>query len=150
MVTHALNGEYGHGAHRAVADTTAKMIRHTSDPNYYKESAVNWGTWTVKKLYLHQYKNHRIRLDWSKPLKAFKDETSLSVATRALKCHRSQLKRWSMERANTPKTDNRIFGLYFTTVGYDVVGNDIMEHVTTSSASKNASDFVVQGDDETD
>ena len=127
-ITQDFSGEYGHGAHRAVADAMSKCVQYAADSEKYPASAEAYGTWQVKKLYVHLYKENQIQLDWHVPLSAFDGEDGMSVAKRALACHKSQTANgWEMEEGG--KTDNTLFGLYFTTVGPDEAGNDLMEHI---------------------
>ena len=83
---------------------------------------------------MHLWSENQIHLDWTVPLSSYDGETSISVATRALACHVSQTqtkRKWSMERAE--EYDNGLFGLYYTTVGLDEVGDDIFEHITSEA-----------------
>lgn len=124
VVTHDINGEYGHGAHRLCADVAIK--------------AVAAGDTGVQKLYLHLYKENPIRLDWKKPLASFSGETALSVAKRAYKCHASQQggqvkyrgKVFKFQVVSGGMFDNSAFGLYYSTLGEDVLKNDFFENVT--------------------
>ena len=50
------------------------------------------------------------------------------MATEGLACHVSQVNSgWTME--DSIKYDNSKFGLYYTTVGPDVLCNDFMENI---------------------
>lgn len=73
-------------------------------------------------------------MDWHVPLESFGGEDSLSVGTRALECHKSQVGgRWNMNTG--VKYQNNVFGLFYTTVGDDVACNDLMEHVVLNKNS---------------
>ena len=62
------------------------------------------------------------------PLVSFDGKDGETIATEALACHVSQMKHgWAMEEGGD--NDNTLFGLYATTVGPDVLGNDLMENI---------------------
>ena len=127
LITQDFNGEYGHGGHRATADAATKSVTYAADSSKYTESAKEYGTWQVKKVYVHLYEENQIQMDWHQPLSAFGGQDSMTVATQALECHVSQMKNWSMEEGG--ENDNSLFGLYYTNVGEDVHGNDFMENI---------------------
>ena len=133
VATHDFNGEYGHNAHKITAESVAACMEMTADATQFKTSAETYGTWEVKKLYVHLWSENQIHLDWTVPLTAFDGETGISVATRALAWHKSQTeskRAWSMDRAKD--YDNGLFGLYYTTVGPDEAGDDLFEHITAA------------------
>ena len=127
LITQDFHGEYGHGGHRATADAAVKAAAYAPKADKYKESAKEYGVWQVKKVYVHLYEERQIQLDWHQPLTAFDGKDGLTVATEALQCHVSQTKHWQMEDGG--ENDNSLFGLYDTTVGEDVLGNDFMENI---------------------
>lgn len=128
VVTQDFRGEYGHGAHRVVADAASKCIHYAADSEKFPASAENYGIWQVKKLYVHLYGENQLRMDWHQPLNAFDGKDSMTVATEALNCHVSQiLAGWEMTEGGD--MDNALFGLYYTAVGPDEAGNDLMEHI---------------------
>ncbi len=130
LVTQDFEGEYGHGAHRAMADACASAVHWAAEADQYPESAEAYGTWQVQKLYIHLYPENEIQLDWHKPLSAFNGKDGMTIATEALACHKSQvIKGWKMEEGG--ETDNSRLGLYYTAVGMDIAGNDLMENVDT-------------------
>ena len=53
VVTHDLNGEYGHGQHKMMADAAIQGYTLAADSASYPESAAEYGTWQVRKLYVH-------------------------------------------------------------------------------------------------
>lgn len=128
LVTQDFHGEYGHGAHRATADAAVKAVEYAAKEKKYASSAKAYGTWQVKKVYVHLYDKGQLSLDWHIPLDAFGGKDSMTVATEALACHASQMKHgWGMEEGGS--NDNRLLGLYFTTVGEDSHGDDLMENI---------------------
>ena len=143
MVTHGENGEYGHGAHRTACAAAKDCVKHAAKANRFTKSAKQYGTWQVKKLYLHEYKKNVIPCDWNIPLKAFGGKTGYEVASEAFKFHRSQIRRnWDLEpdgkvhnNGGYLEHDNSLFGLFFTTVGQDAGTGDFMEHITIEGSS---------------
>ena len=123
-----INGEYGHGVHILNTYTLRKALEISSDPAAYPELAEQYGLWQVKKCYLHLYDQNRLVMDWSQPLSHFGGKTGLEMAKKGFACHVSQQKpQWKVE--DFGKNDCRQFGLYYTTVGQDRVGNDFFENV---------------------
>ena len=128
MVTHDVNGEYGHGMHKLSADVAQYCVENANDPAVLRESAEEYGTWQVKKLYLHLYEENPITMDWRVPLESFDGRTSLELAQEAYLLHVSQQK---TEYVVTDEgtTSNAKFGLAYTAVGPDVIGGDFMENI---------------------
>jgi len=128
LVTHGEKGEYGHGAHKTAADAAKTAIRATGSAKKYPNSAEKYGTWEVRKLYLHEYEKNPIVCDWDQPLDAFGGKTGYEVAAEAFAFHGSQVRRdWEFEVHG--KHDNAQFGLYFTSVGKDSGIGDLMENI---------------------
>lgn len=142
VVTHDLEGEYGHGQHRMMADACIQGYTLAADAGMYPESAARWGTWQVKKLYLHLYglEEDRTRFDWNAPLGAFGGKTGLELAVEAYAMHVTQENakikinhKWhvlSVEETGTV-FDNTWFGLYASEVGPDEEHTDFLEHMET-------------------
>ena len=128
IVSHDLNGEYGHGGHQAVADTVRTCVAYAADGSKFPDSARQYGVWQVSKCYLHLYKDGQVCYDWHRPLAAFDGMDGMAVAIEAMAMHRSQVKHgWAIE-AGGP-CDNTLFGLCHTTVGPDERGEDLFEHI---------------------
>lgn len=125
IVTHDINGEYGHGAHIYTSALVREAARLASDINAYPQSAQDYGTWEVKKLYIHLYAENSIRLDYSKPLEMFGGKTAAEMAAYGYTAHVSQRKGQDKRFENAisgVKYDSSLFGLYYSTVGYDTEG----------------------------
>lgn len=132
LITHGEKGEYGHGAHKTAADAAEKAIKLTGKAKKYPASAGKYGTWEVKKLYLHEYEKNPIVCDWNQPLSAFGGKTGYEVAEEAFRFHGSQVRRdWSFEVHGAH--DNAHFGLYYSSVGPDSGLGDLMEHIDSLS-----------------
>lgn len=140
VVTHDLNGEYGHGQHKAMADAAIQGYSLAADPAEYPESAAKYGPWQVKKLYVHLYgeEGSRTRFDWTVPLESMGGKTGLELAAEAYAMHETQTNasvkihgKW--ERLSVEVTGsafpNTEFGLYATEVGPDETGGDFLEHI---------------------
>lgn len=141
LVTQDINGEYGHGQHRMAADAAQACYDLAADPQAYPESAETWGTWQVKKLYLHLWGEEadQIRMDWERPLAAFGGKTGLDVAEEAYAMHVTQRnagtkirgKRvlFSVREMGGTLFPNTVFGLCRTEVGPDEEKTDFLEHI---------------------
>ena len=120
-------GEYGHAQHKVTSKLVSDGIFLAMDETYDPETVKEYGVWEVKKVYLHLYSENRIELDWDKPFTANSPVSPIFLAKEAYDKHRSQ-QGFSMDRDGM-KSDNRIFGLYYTAVGPDEAKNDVFEHI---------------------
>ena len=128
LITHDLEGEYGHGAHRACADAAIRALKTAPDKTKYRDSWKQYGGWDVPKCYLHLYGENVITFDWRIPLDEFGGRTALDVARDAFACHISQAHTdYSVEDSGAG--DCRLFGLYRSLVGPDVLHNDLFENL---------------------
>ena len=134
MLTHDVNGEYGHGAHKLCADVAQYCVENADKASVLSDSAAEYGTWQVKKLYLHLYEENAITMNWRVPLESFGGKTGLALAQEAYLFHVTQ-QSTSFEVTDTGETSNARFGLAFTTVGPDVVGGDFMENIPPKGPS---------------
>ena len=129
IVTHDLNGEYGHGNHKACADAAVACFDLAAEEGRLPECGAPW---QVKKLYLHLGKNDPVMMDWQQPLSAFDGKTAVQIARAAFRCHRSQTSNGNSVCLSTdPVNDYPCdrFGLERTCVGPDTEGNDLFEHI---------------------
>ena len=141
VVSHDLNGEYGHGGHVLISSALTEAIEYAADETKYTESALEYGTWSVEKLYLHLYEENQIVMNYDEPLESFGGKTAFEVSQDGFGCHKSQhwtwFYRWMYGTSDKPvkkATDIQTYspcyyGLYYTSVGADVVGGDFMENV---------------------
>lgn len=123
VVTHDINGEKRvHNSHRVTSYALQEAVGLAKDETYDPESVALYGTWQVSKLYLHLYDKYQIKLDYNKPLESYNGKTAYEVATEGYAFHVSQHRSYQM---NDPDMlpggiyDNTLFGLFFSTVGYD-------------------------------
>ena len=125
VVTHDFDGEYGNIQHRLTAKLIPEAVELAADPTYDSDVSVSW---TVKKLYIHLYKETEIILDWDRPLSAENPVfTPRFLATEAYDKHRTQHVFYTMKIGEL--YDNRCFGLYSSAVGPDILKNDLFENV---------------------
>ncbi len=142
VITHDVNGEYGHGAHKTCADAMQNCIKTAADASKYTDLAAKHGTWEVKKLYLHLYPKNQIEMDWDQPLAAFDGKTGYEMALEGYRWHFSQhdqgqknketgeFELFTVEPRDSDYSCYR-FGLAHTTVGEDVEKNDFFENIET-------------------
>ena len=88
------NGEYGHWQHLVTSKAAVEAFTLAADPAYDPESAAQYGTWQVQKLYLHMHPENVVIPDPDAPLDAFGGDSAFTVAKRAYKKHESQQKYW--------------------------------------------------------
>ena len=129
VVLHAVDGETGHGVHRALSQAARDVLAMAASADAYPETAGLYGTWDVPKVYVHLWPEHQIQMDWHVPLTRFGGLSSLEVAALAFEKHISQASKTYYSVKDGGETDNSLFGLYYTTVGYDAAGNDLFEHI---------------------
>ncbi len=124
-----INGEYGHWQHQLTSKASIEAYSLAADPSYDKDSAAEYGTWQVQKLYLHIYPDNSLILDADKPLEAFNGNNAFTVAQKAFRKHESQFKiGYSVE-----KDDNRFaFNRFGMICGQVEAGNDAFENIDES------------------
>ncbi|MBQ4096520.1 MAG: hypothetical protein IJC62_00015, partial [Clostridia bacterium] len=143
IVSHDINGEYGHGTHLVVNRAIRDYLENADDAEYFAGSADKYGTWTPKKTYFHLYGENTIVMNWDEPLSAFGGKTAFEVTQDGFRCHKSQhwtwFNRWIYGSTGAPitkATDIKdyspcLYGLYQTSVGVDTEGGDFFENVKT-------------------
>ncbi len=129
VVSHDVQGEYGHGAHRATADAARQAVAWAASAKRYPDSAKEFGVWKVPKLYLHLYKENMLDMDWRRPLNAFLGKTAFDIAQEGYACHKSQQQTEYVVEDFGPY-DNSQFGLVYTSVGPDVKKDDFFENIS--------------------
>jgi len=143
VVSHDLDGEYGHGTHVLCSSALTEAIEYAADETKYPESAEEYGTWTVEKTYLHLYPENAIVMDWDTPLDSLGGKTPFEMTREGFNCHKSQhwtwFYKWIYGKEGAPvngAADIQTYspchyGLYDTKVGADVQGGDFFENVET-------------------
>lgn len=128
MVTHDVGGEYGHGAHKVCADVARYCVENSADASVLPELAEKYGTWSVKKLYLHMGESNNTFMDWNVPLESMGGKTSEQLAQEAFLLHVTQQKTEYVV-TDEGETGNAKFTLVHSEVGSDVVGGDFFENI---------------------
>ena len=127
VVTHDVNGEYGHREHRKTSALVRRAVELASDFTYDPDTVQQYGVWQVQKEYIHLWQENRLLLDEKAPLTNMNGRSALQVARDAFAFHKTQQK-WSVDAENRKNPIGR-FGLYFTAVGLDSGINDMFENV---------------------
>lgn len=138
VVTQDTNGEYGHKQHMMIADAAQNCIALAANEDEFTASTIAYGTWQVKKLYLHLYSENQITFDWTVPLKSMNGATGIELAEEAYTLHKTQASSGMSVTETGTKYDNRVFGLAFTTVGEDVRKDDFLENIYDAPGSYDA------------
>lgn len=138
IVSHDLDGEYGHGAHIATAHCLLRAVPEADLDTAFPDSAAAYGTWQTQKLYLHLYPAQQITMDWNLPLTAFGGKSALDVANEAYHMHVSQLE-YHSNVYGEGEYSSLEYGLAFSTVGADEAKNDFFEHIDPARLS----DYIV-------
>ena len=128
IVTQDFNGEYGHNQHKLTAQLWADAVKLCKDPSFDPSSAEQYGVWDVKKHYVHLYAKNQITMDWHQKTSDHAVFTPLMLTKEAFSKHRSQQTSYSYDRYSV-WYDNRVFGLYYSSVGPDVKKNDFFENI---------------------
>ncbi|NLO84972.1 MAG: hypothetical protein GX096_06065 [Clostridiales bacterium] len=129
MLTHDVAGEYGHGAHRVCADVAQYCAENSDNASICPDSAEQYGTWPLKKLYLHLYGDQPMRMDWNISLSSQNGRTGLEAAQQAYLHHVSQ-QGTEYVVTDEGETSSALFGLAYSLVGDDVLANDFFENIT--------------------
>ena len=129
IVTHDERGEYGHPTHKTVSYIVQKAIKAAGDKSKFKTSAKQYGTWKVKKLYIHMYPKNKLVMKYKSSYPEIGGRTPYSLACIAYDKHYSQHGRWSMTAKAVTKYPSSNYGLAYTRVGKDIKKNDMFEHI---------------------
>lgn len=143
VVSHDLDGEYGHGTHVLCADALGAALERAADPALTQAGGEALAPWQVEKTYLHLYPENQIVMDWDTPLDSLGGKTPFQVTQEGFACHKSQhwtwFYRWIYGSSGSPVGSAAdiqsyspcLYGLYDTRVGPDTAGGDFFEHVET-------------------
>ncbi len=130
VVLQDFQGEYGHPAHILFTQLASNGVKSAAQHGQHPASEELYGLWDVPKTYIHLYGDNQIRMDWNMPLSAFGGKTGLEVAAEALECHVSQMdENAAWQIVDGGEYDNALFGLWRTTVGPDILKNDMFENI---------------------
>ena len=135
VITHAEDGEYGHGAHKFYESLAVGTIDSAGNPACCPASAEQYGVWTPRKVYVHNWPEHQIRLDLDSPLPS-RGMSAFEVSLEAFRKHTSQFASFSWwicssrTAAGLELYNPAEYGLYATTVGYDDATDTFFDHIT--------------------
>lgn len=135
VVTHDVNGEYGHGFHKLTSKAVTEAVVKAADAGAFAESAQEYGTWDTPKTYLHCLKDNAIKLNLRVPISEdYAGRTALDIAIAAYKKHVSQQWCWFYV-SDEYEYSCADFGLYRSLVGADT-DNDILCNLKTYKVQK--------------
>ena len=126
IVTHDVNGEYGHIQHVLTAHYLPQAVRVAAGTAYTRSYNL-YGSWQTQKLYNHLGEENVIYMDWNEPSEKLGGRTPLQAACDGFACHLTQLDRYSMDI--DPRYDNSKFSLAYSLVGEDAEKNDFLENI---------------------
>ena len=126
LVTHDINGEYGHAQHKLTAAACTAAIQRAADPD--DRELRDLPPWQVKKYYIHLYHDDPLTLDMELPLSAFGGKTAFEVTKEAFLLHVSQQTGRYAVSIEGP-LDMRRYGLAFSAVGPDERHDGLFEHI---------------------
>lgn len=143
ILGHDLKGEYGHGQHILNATLLTQAVDAAADPKQFTDSAEKYGEYITPKLYLHLYNENEIILDLDTPIESI-GKTPFELSKLGFACHKTQQGYWFNDWINgkngeiikasqIEKYSPCRFGLYHSTVGKDLLKNDLFENVTMRS-----------------
>lgn len=128
IVTHDLDGEYGHDNHKATAQAVTNAFFLAANPAATGTNLIGLAPWQAKKLYLHLYKTNRLfHRYWEIPVSYLNNRSARQVADIGVTYHVSQTppRRYakSVYRADGVNNDYPAewWGLYASTVGSDTI-----------------------------
>ncbi|HRT08034.1 MAG TPA: putative Ig domain-containing protein [Candidatus Paceibacterota bacterium] len=132
IITHDLNGEYGHDNHRATAWAVTNAFFVAADPTATATNVAALPPWQACKLYLHLYPTNRLFHKYTEiPFLQLTNLTPRQVADIGLDCHVSQgrpdVSTVYRTGENFDGYHSEWWGLYASTVGADsVLTNNIV------------------------
>ena len=131
VVTHALNGEYGHAQHIVCAYATQRAVGYAAQADYTVGNCKKYDTWQVKKFYLHQGDQPTTVMNWHEPLDSFGGKSSFVIAMEAYQMHISQMGGSTYYDVADRYTvyDSFVFTLAHSTVGEDKMNFDLFENI---------------------
>lgn len=129
VLTHDVEGEYGHGMHRLCADASLLAFDNAADASKHPDSAQQYGAFQVQKLYIHLYPENQLEMNWDVPLAAFGGVTGFEMARAGYAQHLSQhrYEQYQVEPRDSDKS-SYLFGLAKSVVGPDKHKNDFLEN----------------------
>lgn len=125
IVSHDINGEGGDSRRALTGMLMQYAVEAAADPGAYAESAEEFGTWQVKKLYLHLGTERLIEPDFNTPSDALGGLTATEAAAGAFTNYISLAGKYNV--ASEP--GSAVFSLAYSTIGDDGDRDDFYENV---------------------
>lgn len=127
IVSHDINGEGGDYRRALTGMLMQYAVDAAADPDAYIESANAYGTWQVKKLYLHLGTTAQVDLDMSVPYDALGGLTATEAAAGAFANYLSLTGKYAVSEGG--EGDSSVYSLVFSTMGEDMDRDDLFENV---------------------
>lgn len=144
IVAHDENGEYSHGQH---------ILNTYSLKEALKIMELDSDNFLPTKVYIHLYKENTLKMNYDIPLNSFDGLTAYEVSKLGYAEHNSQQYTWftkwllgnnkNFTSATQIKTYSPLeYGLYFSTVGYEVVDNDLFYNIPIKEKDEDISEDI--------
>ena len=141
VVTHDMDGEYGHGQHRLTAFAVKEAIHQFCNPKFPS----SFRPYQPLKVYFHLHNKCTITMNYDVPLDFYHGLTAFEVAKMGFREHQSQIQSrytpWleGPNRSYTKATQIQPhsplkFGLYYSQVGCQSGTNDLFAGITSDCA----------------
>jgi LmbE family N-acetylglucosaminyl deacetylase len=131
IVTHALDGEYGHPNHVGCALSVTKACAGAADAVVFPVPPGGQAPWTTKKLYVHRWATRPMEHRWDIPIPGLNGRTCLEVGNAGGREHVSQGYA-GKDFAELDGEKSSKFGLYYTSVGPDRKADGFFENIDLS------------------
>lgn len=95
----------------------------------WKSRLKKYGTWKIKKVYIHIYGKNKVTMNRNKRHKSMDNKTAFELACVEYDKYYSQHSGWSMTSETVKKYPSNKFGLYYSRVGKDKQKNDFFENI---------------------
>ena len=126
VFSHDVKGEYGHWQHVITSSSVVNAAKLAADKSYDEKSYNEYGTWEVKKVYLHLYNQNTYQFNIHTSIKSLDGKTAYEVAKIAFTKHESQAKTRYHVYDDNEKYAMSKFGMIYGTVD---VGDNIFDNI---------------------
>ena len=120
VITHDIMGEYvqydfkGQNpqniSHGLVSRNCRAAVEDAVNPTKFPQSAEEYGTWQVKKVYIHLYDKNQVVMDFDTPLSAFDGKTAFEISQEAYAFHKSPQVRPLLHHRGRRRGKERLLG----------------------------------------
>ena len=125
IVSHDINGEGGDYRRALTGMLMQYAVDAAADADMYADSAAEYGTWQVKKLYLHLGTEKLVELDMSAPAEELGGLTPTEYAAQAFENYASLTGSYAV----TEDSISSVYSLAYSTIGSDTDRDDLFENV---------------------